>query len=309
MSGNTAVKSESILPNNVEHWLQLRARDITSTESPALFGLSPYMTEFELWHRKNDAAIVEIQQNDRMKWGTRLQDSIAKGIAEDEGWLIRRMDEYMRIDHLRMGSSFDYEIGRNEGILEVKNVDSLAFKEGWLVEEDQIEAPPHIEIQVQHQLAVSGFPKAYIGALVGGNRVVLLERTPDPKVIDMIKIKISNFWRSIDQKAPPAPDFLKDAEFISQLYRYAEPGKLFDAREFSKIQDLSVDHRNLGEDLRKITSKRDAIKAEILTIIGDAEKVMGDGFTISCSTVSGARIEYDREPYRGFRIHWKKEKR
>ena len=51
---------ERIERTSEQAWLQQRAKDVTSTEVSALFGLSPYMTEFELWHRKANAEIVRI---------------------------------------------------------------------------------------------------------------------------------------------------------------------------------------------------------------------------------------------------------
>ncbi len=116
------MKSVSILPKNETHWLEMRAQDITSTEISALFGISPYMTLFETWHRHKGNIVSSFEENERSTWGLRLQDSIAKGIAEDEGWKIRRMDEYMRNEKLRAGSSFDFDINGKE-LLEIKNVD------------------------------------------------------------------------------------------------------------------------------------------------------------------------------------------
>ena len=60
---------ESIIPASEEEWLKLRTLDVTSTESPALFGLSPYMTKFELWHRKKSGEVYTIKDNERMFWG------------------------------------------------------------------------------------------------------------------------------------------------------------------------------------------------------------------------------------------------
>ena len=76
---------ETIIPEDNKHWLQLRTRDVTSTEVSALFGLNPWMTEFELWHNKKSQAVIEIEDNERMKWGRRLEDPIAQGVAEDTG--------------------------------------------------------------------------------------------------------------------------------------------------------------------------------------------------------------------------------
>lgn len=52
-----------------EQWLAARAKDITSTEIAALYGLSPYITEFELFHNKRDGVRTQITENERMTWG------------------------------------------------------------------------------------------------------------------------------------------------------------------------------------------------------------------------------------------------
>ena len=303
-----------ITPDNKDHWLSLRAQDITSTEVSALFGFSPYMTAFELWHRKRNQNIVEIEENERMKWGIRLQDSIATGIAEEKSWDVRRMDEYIREESLRIGSSFDFSIeelpGRSEkGLLEIKNVDGLIFKQQWTEDEDGlIEAPLHIEIQVQHQLLVSDRNYAYIGALVGGNKLVLLERQRNDKVCSAIISKVKEFWKSIEDGAEPSPDLAKDASFMCSLYGYADAGKVVDISGDKELLNKAIEYRRLGEQVKEAEGRRKEIKAELLKVISDAEKAIGGQFTISAGMVGPAHIEYDREGYRAFRISWKKEK-
>jgi len=299
---------ETITPKDQDHWLELRSQDITSTEVAALFGVSPYTTLFELWHRKKDGLVVELEENERMKWGNRLQDAIAHGIGLDQGWAIRHMKEYIRIPELKMGSSFDFAI-EDDGLLEIKNVDSLAFQQGWIVDGDNIEAPPHIEIQIQHQLAVSGRTFCYLGALIGGNRVVLVKREPDKKIIDAIKSQVASFWFTIAAGKEPVPDFSRDAAFIAKLYGYAEPGKIFDARGDANFATLLREYKRLGDLEKETKESRDAIKAQILMKIGDAEKVTGDEYTISAGVVGPAHVEYNREGYRSFRVNWKKEKK
>lgn len=296
--------SEIIQPKSKEHWLELRTNDVTSTEASSLFNLSPYMTAFELWHRKKDKHIITIEENERMRWGNRLEDAIARGVAEDEGWSVEPMKHYMRDPKLKMGSSFDYFIG-SDGILEIKNVDSLAYRDGWSVDDDgNIEAPPHIELQVQHQLAVSARKFAYIAALVGGNRVALIKREPDDEIINQIKNKVATFWDSILKNKEPSPDFEKDADFLKQIYNYAEPNKIIDADKL--IDSLAQKYKVLSDDIKKMQKEVDATKAELLTLIGDAEKVKGEQFTISAGMVSESQVSFTRKPYRNFRISWKK---
>lgn len=301
---------EIIKPENREHWLKLRSLDVTSTEVAALFGISPYLTEFELWHQKKAGLVVELEESGRMKWGSRLQDAIAQGIATDNGWDVRLMEEYIRDPDLRAGASFDYEIRSPiKGLLEIKNVDALIFRDGWAVDEDgDLEAPPHIELQVQQQLMLSHKPIAYIGALVGGNRIEEIKRLPDEAVHAAIRQKVAQFWESIDLNQPPEPDFIRDAEFITKLYGYAEPGKVVDASGDDEFSMWAMEYKRLGDEIKTMTEVRDGYKARMIQRMQDAEKVLGLGFTVSAGVVAEADISYHRKAYRTFKCTWKKVK-
>lgn len=320
---------ETIFPDNEAHWLECRTKDITSTECAALFGISPYITKFELFHRKRKGEVVKIEANERMKWGTRLQDSIAQGVAEEEGWDVRRMPEYMRDTELRAGASFDFSIEQMnamtasevnykqqqmkacgyKGILEVKNVDGLQFRDNWSEDDEgNIEAPLHIEIQVQHQLMVSGRQYAYIAALVGGNRLVLVKRTRDEGVIGRIRQAIKEFWNSIDLGIAPEPNFEKDADYIRQLYNFADPNKMADLRGHDNVLELAQEYRRLGQVSKEALEKKEGIKAQLLMLIGECEKGIGDGFKISAGIIGEADIAYTRKAYRDFRVTFAKVK-
>ena len=306
----------TINPKDKQAWLNERTKDITSTEIASLFGISPWTTAYELWYRKKDGLIVEIEENKRMFWGTKLQDAIAAGVAEEQGWNIRRMDEYGRIPELRIGASFDFSIEPSvcdvgkfpSGLLEIKNVDGLQFKKGWIVDGDNVEAPPYIELQVQHQLLVSGRAYAYIGALIGGNNLVLIRRETSPKIHEAIKQKAAEFWKSIDENTPPAPNYETDSEFIAKLYNFSEPGKVISVAEDAEIVKMAEEYKKLGDVIKMSDKLRDEIKAKILTAIGDAEKATGGNFTVSAGMVGPADVSYHREGYRTFKITWRKDK-
>lgn len=301
----------AITPESHEQWLAMRAQDLTSTDVAALFDCSPYQSHFELWHRKRHAMVVELEDNERLKWGRRLEPAIATGLAEDHGLRdVHPMKDYWRIPELRLGSSFDYAVG-DDGLIEAKNVDALAFKEGWLVEGDEVEAPPHIELQAQHQLLVSGRKWCAIGALVGGNRGRLNRREPDLRTMNAIVAKASQFWASIERNEPPPPELPRDTEFISYLYRQSN-GVELDTRELDDLRDrirgLAEAYRFNQQLEKQHKDAKEAIKGEILMLVKEVDKVIGDGFTISMRTVQGGReVKYVTEPYRGFRVNWKKE--
>ena len=329
----------TIHPETEADWLALRAQDLTSTDVPALFGLSPYKTAFELWHEMKSGQAVPFTENERIKWGRRLEATVAQGIADDQGWSIRPMKEYVRLDGLRIGSSFDFRILANppidlrpgagnrgplmvgtiergidtipvvaddDAILEIKCVDWLMFRDGWTIDEGFIEAPAHIEIQVQHQMLVSGLRRAYIGVMVGGNDIRVIEREADPDVHRAILAKCAEFWQSIDEGRAPDPVMPDDAEAVIRMHQFAEPGKLFDARNDAQIASLVQQYHQLGQVEKDAGEQRKVLKAEILQRIGEAEKVLLDGFSVSAGMVGPAEVAYTRAGYRNFRVTAKK---
>jgi len=275
----------TITPANEADWLAMRKQDVTSTESAALFSMSPYLTHFELWHAKRSGQARDFTTNERMTWGNRLEAAIAHGIAADMGWTIEPMKDYMRLPELRAGSSFDFRITSLDGglaHLEIKNVDYLAFRDGWIEHDDgTIEAPEHIEMQVQHQMMVSGYSRSFIGAFVAGNRGVVIERQRDEAVIAAMRQAISDFWHSVDENQEPAPVMPGDAAAVIALNQYAKPGKILDASTDKNIALLVTNYKRAATDEKDAAEDKEAAKALLLEAIGDAEKVLLTGWTIS----------------------------
>lgn len=294
---------EIILPADEQAWLALRCRDLTSTDVPALFGMSPYKTLFELWHEKRSGERPAFSENVRMTWGKRLESSIAAGIAEDHGWNIRPMKEYIRCPVTRIGASFDFQIIGDPGRgLEIKAVDWLMFRDKWIIDGDYIEAPAHIELQVQHQMLVSGLPETYIGVLVGGNDVRLLHRFADPPTHDAIRAAAADFWESIVENDPPAPTMPRDAAAVIRMNAYAEPGKFLDARDNAALAGMAAEYNRLGKECKDLENLREVLKADMLRAIGDHEKAALAGWKISAGIIGPCDVSYTRKPYRDFRI-------
>lgn len=309
-----------IKPRDHAHWLELRSEDITSTESGALFDLSPYVTEFELYHRKKDKDLGIIEDNERMRWGRRLEDVIAQGVAEDMDIKVRRLKSYFRHSTVAgMGTSCDYEIinhPKGPGVMEIKNVDGLIFNQQWT----QDEAPDHIEVQFQHQLEVLDRDWGLIVALVGGNQPVIIERERDREVGEGLCEAIETFWKRIAAGIEPTVDFMRDAQFINKLYSSAGHETL-DAQDDVTLTNLLAEYKQISSDLRNVEAMKDAKKAEILMMIGDnySKVLAGDGMTLNCGLTKGTPptlITEDmvgktiggRQGYRQFRLNQKKQK-
>lgn len=312
---------ETIPYTTEEAWLAARRQDLTSTDVAALFGLSPYLSAFELFHRKHGGMDVGGIDTERTRWGNRLEASIARGVAEDQGWEVDSMDEYIRLPEHRIGSSFDFRQrsndirsvsleedtvirGKSNFLLECKNVDGLEFRNNWGETDFGLEAPAHIELQVQHQMLVSGIGEAYIAALIGGNRIELLHRFYDSAVGDRILAEAAKFWALTE---PPAPDFTRDAALIGRLYKHSDPDSVISADE--KMVELMRKYNEAGRAKRLAEDEQQAARAELLTLIGKAERV--ESVEFNCSAKETKEVEvaaFVRKGYRNLRITERKSK-
>ena len=307
-------------------WLQKRTQDVTSTEVAALFGLSPYISEFELFHRKRLGEIVRIEENERMTWGKRLESAIAHGVANDEGWAVTRADYYARIVDLRMGSSFDYEVTSEQqqgafmapitGLMEVKNVDGLQFHNKWLDDGATLEAPEHIELQIQHQMEVADKDYCILVALIGGNRVRWVRRNRDFAIGLQIRNRVAEFWDAVANNRAPSPDYAMDADFIiKQLHANANDGEVLEADD--ALEDLIAQYQFVSREAAGMDELKSKTKAELMRRIGTASKVTSKLGTISCGMTKpsqGTFITPDmvgthvggRQGFRNFRFTPKK---
>jgi predicted phage-related endonuclease len=307
-------------------WLSLRAADLTSTETAALFGASPYVTEFELYHRKRGSLSSEFSSNSRMTWGTRLEAAIAHGIAEDRGWTIEPLKTYWRIASEGIGSSFDYVITSlpdGPALLEIKSVDGLAYRQNWIMEDEanEPEAPLQIEFQVQHQLLVSGFSRCFIGALVGGNQTVVLERPRNEPVIAEIRKRAALFWGRVNRADAPPAVYPADSDNVRRLHSHAEPGKVLTALgdEHAALHMLVRQYEEAAKREKLAEEDKKVAAALILEKIGDHEKVILPFGSVSAGVVAdnpGTEVTAEmvgtfvggRKGYRGMRFYAKKGK-
>ncbi len=265
-----------------EQWHAERAKDVTSTQVAALFGCNPYLTEFELWHHKRNGTAESIEETSRTRWGNRLEDAIAKGFAEEFGLAdLNRPNVYKRSVGQRLGASFDFfAMCHGEPcIVECKNVDFMEHRDKWT----ETEAPGHIELQVQTQLLLSGFRRAFLVALVGGNNLVVHERAPDAHVQAKIIEKVSAFWSSVDAGIEPTPDFVRDAKKVLAMNNRSDGTELeADADTVALLQQWL--------DAKEAADTVQPLQAQLALRIGAASKVRTPNGVLSCATnKAGAR--------------------
>lgn len=301
---------------NEADWLAARKKFVTSTEAAALFGAGAFIkTAYELYHLK--AGTIQPaefdDENTRVKWGVRLEAAIANGIADDLGLVVEPFKSFMSMPEFGLAASFDFAIvglvdgvednearrmfrEHGKGVLEIKNIDSLQFKRGWLDDGETLEAPIQYEMQIQTQMEVADLGWGILAPLVGGNTPKPIIRIRDRDAGEAIRTKAKALWRDIEIGREPAPDFTKDGATIAQVYRDND-GSSVDLSGNERLAALCRTYKKAGADEKAAKEIKDAAKAEILTIIKAAKAISYAGGKISAGTNKESYRAYYRDAY------------
>lgn len=277
------------IPGEAE-WHALRAKHIGASQVAALFNVqADYQPGvYALWQAKAGNVPLPPVEAERTKWGLRLEEAIATAAAEREGWDVRpgRYASHesglgATLDRIIAAPSpEDYAGGFvGPGALELKNVDWLQTRRGkaW-----QGEPPPHVLLQLQAQLAATGFTWGAIAWLVGGNDLRVLRYKARPAICAEILKRVRAFWQSIRANNPPLPDG-SDATYraILALQTDAEDDEPADLTGDNTAEVAAADYLR-GMALAK---EGEALKAQarniLLDKIGNARWAKTNAATVS----------------------------
>ncbi len=271
---------------------------LSATQIPALFGLSPYTTEWLLYQQVVNGLDDQTEPNERMDWGTLLQPIILAQAAERLGLEVTETDQFVRHPEYRIGATEDARVvdpSLGLGVVEAKNVDWLVFRDEWN-DKKQL-APKHIEIQVQVQMLVLGATWGVIAALVGGNELVLWRRQPNPEIQQEIIAAVDAFWQRVDARDEPSPSGTdREIKALAQLYPEVKPATVKNGDQ--EIADLLLDWEQAKAERKAQDDLVKRCQAKILAYAGDNEMISAPNIEcyISKTTVPAtkSRKEYVR---------------
>lgn len=290
---------------NETEWLEAKKQDVTSTEVAALFGLNPYKSRLRLWHEKAGNVEADYEDNPFMKWGRRLQNAVAQGICEDQGWngLMDLRLYYARDPSLKLGASFDFSVITDEkrhAMLEIKVAEKFSKEMGWF--DDKAPIPYEFQIQAQLHLAMREDAKieiGVIGTLGARQHTRLYFREYDAALGSLIDEEVHKFWKSIEINSPPDPDYVVDADLIEKMRGPIRNGDIIRldndrAKELLNIYKLcDTDYKSKKKLCDAAKKQRDKAKSELLHLIGRNEVAIIGDYQISAKE----QIREDRVTY------------
>jgi predicted phage-related endonuclease len=261
---------------------EFRGSVVGASEVSALFDASPYLTHFELWHRKaGTIAVPEFGGNERIEAGIRLEPVIIDWACDKWGYTKAPTPKRLRCP-TDIGGHPDQFVtcpDRGQGLLEVKTADWLVAK-GW-----GDEPPLHYQLQAVTYMGLAGLAWADIVILVGGNELRRFQIEARPKLWAEIQKRAAEFWQSVRDGNPPRPDYSRDGDAIREIN--SAPGDTLIDLRGDNLAAIAAAEYHVGKAEEKAGKARaEAALAELVDKMGEHGTALLDGFTFKATRIA-----------------------
>lgn len=263
-------------------WLEVRKTGIGGSDAAAAVGLSPYKSPLELWLEKTgrDATLPKPDPQDTTEpvyWGTLLEPIVAASYTQQTGRKVRKVNAVLQHpQHPWMLANLDREVIGSVGvqILECKT----AGEYGARLWRDGV--PEYVQLQVQHQLAVTGKQAADVAVLLCGQRLDVHRIERDDELIARLIQLEARFWDYVVQDTPPPADGSESADRALRCLYPGHGGTV----DFSDDRTLSATFADLvlmQADIKDREEVAEQFRQTLLQAMGNAESAQFETGKIS----------------------------
>lgn len=272
-------------------WLEVRKGGIGSSDAAAAVGLNPYKSQLELWIEKTGRAATNdegLGMDDPRYWGTLLEPYVAVAYQQKTERRVRKVNAVLQHPSFPfMLANIDREVvgNRDVQILECKTAGefgSRLWKDG---------VPDYVQLQVQHQLAVTGKDAADVAVLLCGQQLEIHRIERDEEVIARLIVLETRFWEYVETDTPPPADGSDSAaRALRHLYRGEDSSVDFTAdaganETFDQLAALNAELEAKGREAEKL-------KQLLQQAMGDASTAaFVNGVVTFKRAKDGARID------------------
>jgi putative phage-type endonuclease len=264
-------------------WHALRAQNIGASEIAALFGCQAAyaLSHYALWQVKSGRVSPPEVNNERAQWGLRLEEAIAAAVAQREDWTVTK-GAYVTDDTTPgLGCTLDYVAEASDrdgpGALELKNTDWMVHRRAWV----DGEPPLYVLLQHQAQLACTGWKWGAVACLVGGNDLHVYPYEARPKLIAEIRLRVADFWRSIEEgREPPVDGSDGAAAVLRALYERPIEEEL-DLSNDNAMPDICARLLNAAAERKAAEAREKLAKNELIAKLQGHTRALAQGFRVS----------------------------
>jgi putative phage-type endonuclease len=259
-----------------EDWLVIRKQGIGSSDAASAVGLNPYKSPLELWMEKTgrDGNLPKIDPQDEegpMYWGTLLEPIVAAHYTRRTGNRVRRINSVLQHPDPKlpwMLANIDREvIGSSEvQILECKTAGingARLWKNG---------VPEYVQLQVQHQLAVTGKEAADVAVLLGGQHLEVHRIDRDDALIARLIELERHFWQFVETDTPPPADGSESADLALRCLYPQDNGQHLDFSQDRNLSATFADWLSVRQTMAEHEKLEAQLKQRLQQAMGDATR-------------------------------------
>ncbi len=264
---------------NRDEWLDVRKRGIGSSDAGAALGLHPYKSPLALWMEKTDRDgglpyVDPLDEASPMYWGTLLEPIVAAHYTRRTGLRVRRINAVLQHPQEPwMLANIDREVVGSPDVqlLECKT----AGYHGARLWEDGV--PEYVQLQVLHQLAVTGKRAADVAVLICGQelRVHRIERD-DAMIAQLVELE-RRFWRYVETDTAPPADGSESSDVALRALWPRDNGQVLNLRQDLAMSAAFSDLLALRQVLADTAAREGQVKQRIQQCMGDASAARFDG--------------------------------
>lgn len=280
-------------PSSRAEWLEIRRRFFTASDSPALLGVHPYRTLFDVWCEKTGRLDSDADDDAPQLERGRLMEpiAIAKLRKARPAWTVEAneigaggciiVDESSRMAATLDTFVIDPERGR--GTVQIKSVEPFAFRRSWAAEGEP-QPPIHVAVQTTTEAHLARLPWAAAAALVVGHGIDLhvLDVPLVPALVTRLEDAVGEFWRLVETDTPPAPlDYDRDGDLLRKFGPAGEKGLVRDFHDDAEFCAAAHRYRELTKAKRAAEKEHYRLGNVLRDRMGEAEVGLVDGLRIT----------------------------
>lgn len=271
-----------------DEWLDARRAGIGGSDVGAIMGFNQYKSAYQVFLEKTGQYHEEVD-NEAVYFGNALEDFVAQEFAKRTGKKVRRLNKMLvHPEHDFMLANLDRVVVGERAVLECKTA-SEYVKDDWEGEE----IPASYLCQVHHYLAVTGFEKAYIAVLVGGNKFIWKEIERDEEFIQILIDREKDFWENhvLKDVAPPIDGSDATNELIKKMYPQDDGTAIMLTKDDDVLLD-AID--SISSEIKALEQQKKEYENQLKLKLENATEGHSQRHKVTYKTVVSNRVDSKR---------------
>ena len=274
-----------------EEWLQLRRRGIGGSDASVIMGKNPYRSILQLWEEKTGKLPVTDDGNEYTYWGNVMEPIIRKEFMNRTGLKVRQ--KHAMIFH----KDYPYLFADVDGIVTDERGEKCIFEaktaSQYKAEQWEDRVPEEYILQVQHYLEVCGMDKAYIAALIGGNKFVFHTIYRDDDLIRNLISREKEFWEGcvLTDTEPVMDDSDATRDYLNQKYSDPIEGSI---QLQEDMKSVLAEYQDVDCKIKELEKQKTGFANQIKAAMGEYETGEVDGTVVSWKKISRESLDSKR---------------